>query len=102
MDDLTLFSDSRAQLNEAREASRCWLAAERHLTLKHPAARPRSTGGRFSYLGYRVSRSGIRPARAMLPRIRQRISKLVLSGDVERIERSVASYRGVVHFGEPM
>ncbi len=102
MDAVSLSSDSRAQLTEAHEASRRWLASERHLELKHPGARPRSTAGRFSYLGYRVSRSSIWPPRAILERIRQRISELVLSGGVERTECSVVSYRGVVRFGEPM
>ncbi len=44
----------------------------------------------------------LRPARAMLDRIRQRMSELVLSDDIERIERSVPSYRCVVRFDEPM
>ncbi len=102
MDDTALFSDSRSQLVEARHAAREWLAAERRLRLKKPEAAPRSTRGRFTYLGYRVSRAGIRPAEAMLARMRQRMTELLLEGDVETIERSVASYRGVVRFGEPL
>ena len=102
MDDAALFADSRAELTEAREEARRWLACKRRLQLKHPGAQPKSTVGRFTYLGYRVSRSGIRPAKAMLVRLRQRIAELVLAGDLERIERSVASYRGVVRFGEPL
>ncbi len=102
MDDAALFSNSRSRLTEAREAARRWLASQRRLKLKDPEAQPRSTAGRFTYLGYRVSRSGIRPTKTMLERLRHRITELVLSGDVERIERSVASYRGVVRFGEPV
>ncbi len=102
MDDTALFSDSRAQLVEARLAAREWLASERRLRLKRPEASPRSTRGRFTYLGYRVSRAGIRPADAMLARMRQRMTALMREGDDETIERSVASYRGVVRFGEPL
>ncbi len=94
-------SDSRAQLVEARGAAKQWLASERRLRLKRPDAAPRSSRGRFNYLGYRVSRAGIRPAPAMLDKMRRRITELVLEGDAETIERSVASYRGVVRFGEP-
>ncbi len=101
MDDTALFSDSRAQLVEARGAAKQWLASERRLRLKRPDAAPRSSHGRFNYLGYRVSRAGIRPAPAMLDKMRRRITELVLEGDAETIERSVASYRGVVRFGEP-
>ncbi len=38
----------------------------------------------------------------MLERMRRRVTRLLLEGDVESIERSVASYRGVVRFGEPL
>ena len=98
MDDLALFSDSRSELVEARLAAGEWLAAERRLRFKRPNARPRATRGRFTYLGYRVSRAGVRPTDAMLQRMRQRMAALLLTGDVEKIERSVASYRGVVGF----
>ncbi len=99
MDDAALFSDSRSELLDAREAAGDWLARHRRLALKDPRAEPRSTRRSFTYLGYRVSPAGIRPTREVLKRIERRITDLVLQGDVERIERSVASYRGVVNFG---
>ena len=102
MDDAALFADSRSQLVEAREAAAEWLATERRLRLKNPQTMPKATRGRFTYLGYRVSPAGIQPSRTMLERMRQRMTALVLAGDVERIERSVASYRGVVRFGEAL
>ncbi len=102
MDDAALFADSRSRLRDAREAVREWLATERRLALKRPRTEPKSTRGRFTYLGYRVSRAGIRPADAMLAKMRRRMTELMLEGDAESIERSVASYRGVVRFGEPL
>jgi len=101
MDDLTLVADSRSQLVEAREAVAEWLWAERRLRLKVPDRAPRSAQGHFDYLGYRVSRAGIRPRRELLRRMQARVSELVLRGPTEKVERSAASYRGVVGFGQP-
>jgi hypothetical protein len=95
MDDMTLLSDSRNQLEDARAAMAEWLGRERGLELKHPQAAVRDTGGRVTYLGYRVSRAGARPSTAMLVRMQRRIAELLVTGDAEAIEHSVASYRGV-------
>ncbi len=95
---MSLFHDSRAALEEARDAIAEWLWGERRLRLKRPGAEPRRTRGRFTSLGYRVSRGGIRPTRALVERMERRIRELVLRGDVERIERSLASYQGIVTF----
>ena len=96
MDDMTLFSDSRNVLMEARERAGEWLRTERRLHFKHPGAEPRSTTGHFTYLGYRVSRSGVEAAPKTLRKMKRRIAELVIRGDIESIERSVASYRGVL------
>jgi RNA-directed DNA polymerase len=98
MDDLALFSDSRAALEEARGEIGAWLGRERRLRLKHPQARVRSTRGRFTYLGYRVARAGVEPTREALRRMQRRVSELVLRGDAVSVRRSLASYRGVLTF----
>jgi hypothetical protein len=96
MDDMTLFSHSRAALEAARDGIAEWLWQERRLRLKRPKAEPKSTAQRFTYLGYRVSRAGLRPTNSMLRRLQWRISQHILHGDIEAIERSLASYRGVL------
>lgn len=101
MDDLTLASNSRQELVEAREAVAEWLWTKRRLRLKAPDRAPRSTRGHFDYLGYRVSRAGIRPRRELVKRMRDRMRELVLVGPDEKVERSAASYRGIVGFGQP-
>ena len=98
LDDITLFSDSRAQLVEARAQVARWLADERHQILKHPHASVRPTTSRFRYLGYRVSRKGIDPGRAPLRRMRQRLRWLALHESPEALGRSLASYRGLLGF----
>lgn len=98
MDDLTLFADSRSFLVEAREAVGEWLERERRLALKDPRAEPRSTAGRLTYLGHRVSRAGVAPTREGLRRMEERLRELVLRGDGERLERSLAAFRGVMGF----
>jgi hypothetical protein len=96
MDDLTLFSDSATELRRARAAVGEWLERERRLRLKEPRAAVRPTRGRFRYLGYRVSRGGIEPTPEALARMRRRIAEVVVEGDRERVERSVASYLGML------
>lgn len=96
MDDLTLFSDSAAELRRARTAVRDWLEMERHLRLKEPRAAVRPTRGRFRYLGFRIGRGGIEPTPEALARMRRRIAEVVVEGDRERVERSVASYLGML------
>ena len=99
MDDLALFDDSARQLERARDAAARWLEWERGLRLKVPAARPRSTRRRFTYLGYRLSRAGIAPRRAMIVRAQQGIAAVVRGGSRESVEQSIASYRGLLTFG---
>lgn len=101
MDDFTLFGNSRAALETARETIAEWLGRERHLRLKHPRAPVRSTKGRFTYLGYRVSRAGVGPSNQMLRRLEHRVTEQLLHGDAESLESCLASYRGVVAFVEP-
>ena len=97
MDDFTLLAESRELLLEAREAVREWLWNERRLELKAPHAQPRPTEGCFTYLGYRVSRTGVKPSHGMLRRMRQKLGLAVLRGGVD-LMRSVDSYRGLLTF----
>ncbi|MCP3961546.1 MAG: hypothetical protein GY719_27205 [bacterium] len=57
------------------------------------------TRGGFIYLGHRVTRAGARATDDILRRMQGRVTEVVLRGDVERIERSVASYRGLIELG---
>ena len=98
MDDITLFSDSRTQLIEARSQVARWLADERHQTLKHPQAPVRPTTTSFRYLGYRISRQGIDPGREPLRRMRRRLRWLALNDTPEALGRSLTSYRGLLGF----
>jgi len=99
MDDLALFADSAPSLEKARDAAREWLWKERHLNLKNPAARPRSTQRIFTYLGYRVSRAGAWPTLAIFRRMQRRLTGVMLRGKTQTLERSIASYRGILEFG---
>lgn len=96
MDDFVLMTDSAAQLEEARLAIAAWLAQHRRLQLKDPHAPVRPCDATLTYLGQRVSRRGVAPKRAAWRRFTRRVADLVLRGDVEAVERSVASFRGVL------
>lgn len=96
MDDMALFSDDRGELAAAREAITEWLGVNRKLRLKHPYAEPKDGGARFTYLGFRVSRRGIGPTRSALARMQQRIREQILRGHPESVQRTIASYRGVL------
>ena len=98
MDDFTLFADSRAKLEHARLAVIGWLRDERRLRLKRPHVAVRAASRTVDYLGYRVSRCCVKPRREVLQRMERRVSELVRIGDRRKIERSIASYRGVIDF----
>lgn len=99
MDDITLFADDRGRLEEAREACRVWLWAERRLHLKDPLAPVRSTRVPVTYLGWRVGRAGLEPSPSVLERAAARTARRVRAGDVEGVERSLASLAGILRFG---
>ncbi|MEE8524947.1 MAG: RNA-directed DNA polymerase [Thermoanaerobaculia bacterium] len=96
MDDVTLFADSRVDLEAARTAIARWLWRERRLRLKKPNAEVRSTRRRTLYLGHLVDRSQIRPGRRAARSARRRLADHLVRGRMERFERSLASYRGVL------
>ncbi|MEM7203297.1 MAG: RNA-directed DNA polymerase [Planctomycetota bacterium] len=96
MDDIAIFGDQAGALVNARDAAARWLAEERHLNFKHPRAPARSTRGVFGYLGCRVSRDRVTSSRRALTRFRQRLGALMIEGETEQIERSIASYAGLL------
>jgi len=95
MDDLVLFGDKPALLEEAREANRERLRRERGLELKRrldgvqPAAQP------ATYLGFRVSRAGVLPGPRAKRRLRERLSQADAI-EAGRLERTLVSYRGLL------
>ncbi|MBK8265075.1 MAG: group II intron reverse transcriptase domain-containing protein [Nannocystis sp.] len=101
MDDFVLMGDDASALERQREAIARWLAAERRLTLKDPGAVVRGCAAEVLYLGQRVSRVGWRPRGETMRRFERRVRGLVAAGDVEAVERSVASYRGVLGLRRP-
>ena len=95
MDDFTLCGDDRPALVEAREAIREWLRSERKLELKprHDAVQP--TAEPSTFLGYRVSRSGLLPGPKAKRRLKQRLRQVDALG-TERLARGLRAYRGVL------
>jgi hypothetical protein len=96
MDDVSLFSDSRSQLEEAREAIGEWLRQARRLRLKKPTAAVQPTRRQVLYLGHWVDTGQIRPGPTALRRARQRLAGHLAAGDDGCFERSLASYRGTL------
>ena len=97
-------------LEEAREAIREWLQRERHLQLNprhdavEPTEQPSTTGAPSAstptaqpgtFLGYRVSRSGLLPGPKAKRRLRQRLRQIDALGP-ERLARGLRAYRGVL------
>ena len=98
MDDITFFGDDRSGLIAARDRIRDWLRAERRLELKEPEARPRRTSERLSYLGYEVTRSGLRLGAKARGRIPARLS--AACSDPRRLADTLGSYAAAWRFGE--
>ena len=101
MDDFVLMDRDAAILERARESIAAWLWRERRLVLKNPEAPVRASTATVTYLGHRVNRAGVRPRRETVRRFEHRLTELVLRGDIETVERSVASYRGVLGLRRP-
>jgi hypothetical protein len=96
MDDITLFADDAATLRSAREAVRAWLLDERRLELKDPGAEPMRADRRFGYLGYEVTRAGLRLGHKARARLRQGLAAATATG---RLRAMLASYRAAWMFG---
>ena len=97
MDDLLLMADDEATLLRAREAVAVWLHTQRGLRLKDPAARPRDNRQPMTFLGYRVSRSGVAPSKKLRRNFRRNLRRAAESGP-EALRRTVSSYRGLLAF----
>ncbi len=97
MDDFVLFSNQREQLLEAQSAIECWLGRERGLLLnpKHRQIRPSREPATF--LGYRISRSGITASRKLRRRFERRVRQAADAGE-DKLELCLRSYRGVLLF----
>jgi RNA-directed DNA polymerase len=95
VDDIFVFGDGRAELRRWRAQIGDWLARERGLRLKHPAARILSCAGHLDALGWRIRREGLEPLPAMLRRIRRRVSEH-LHGELglESLRRSMMATLG--------
>lgn len=96
MDDITLFGDDPRALRAAREAIAAWLRDERRLELKDPAAEPMRADRRFGYLGYELTRAGLRLGRKARVRMRQALGALP---PPERLAAALAAYRAAWMFG---
>jgi hypothetical protein len=95
MDDLALFADDRSFLVDAREAIREWLRRERRLELKPKRDGIQPTAQPSTYLGYRISRSGVLPG----PQAKRRPKRGLREADAlggDRLRRSLSSYRGLL------
>ena len=99
MDDIAVFADEPARLVEVREFVADWLWRERRQRLKDPAAPVRSTRRPVVYLGQRVGRWRVEPTDAALARMGVRIGAAMRSPDPGKVERTIASYRGVLGLG---
>ncbi|MBI2372920.1 MAG: group II intron reverse transcriptase domain-containing protein [Deltaproteobacteria bacterium] len=92
MDDLTLFGNDAARLEEQTNEVRDWLAANRGLTLK-PGAGPRPSVEPTTFLGCLVSPEGARLSESLLARIGRKAARL--SNDPVRLERALGSWRAL-------
>ncbi|MCP4657709.1 MAG: hypothetical protein GY856_20065 [bacterium] len=95
MDDMTLFHDDATFLEDAREAMREWLRRERRLELKRRRDHVEPTSQPGTYLGFRVSRSGVLPGPKAKRRLKRRLREADSLG-IDRLARSLCSYRGML------
>jgi len=98
VDDFFLFGDRRADLRDWRQDIGEWLAEERGLRLKHPAAPVLSCRGHLDALGYRIDRDGWSARPRALRRLRRRVRAHVSGRARTDLRASVASTAGVVLF----
>lgn len=67
--------------------------------LKDRRAEPQRTDEAMAYLGYTITRAGVRPGPKARARLPARVRRALRSGDVARVQSSVASYAAVWRFG---
>jgi RNA-directed DNA polymerase len=99
MDDFVLFGQSTRSLYAARNRIAEWLARERGLLLKDPAARPLDNRLPTVFLGFRISRAGVGPGPKALRRLERKLPKFVDEGadalSPDHLERSLRAFRGM-------
>ncbi|MDX1655984.1 MAG: reverse transcriptase/maturase family protein, partial [Candidatus Competibacteraceae bacterium] len=94
MDDFSLFADNPRRLEQARERIARWLEQERRLHLNPKRQRVMPTTQPSIFLGYRVSRAGLRVG----PKAKRRLKRRLHEADslsTERLVRSLRAYRGM-------
>ncbi len=96
-DDMTLFGDDRDALERAAEAIAGWLAEHRRLSLKPSREGVAPAGQPSTYLGYRVSRAGLRPGRKARRRLARKLAQADRLG-TDRLVRSLRSYQAHLLF----
>ncbi len=95
MDDFVLFSDDLKKLEQAAVFIGEWLWQERGLRLKHSNAQVQPTRSPSTFLGFRISRSGIAPGPKAKRRLKQRLRQADAMGG-DRLARTLESYRGLL------
>lgn len=99
MDDFVQLDDRAERLIELREKVAEFLGVHYGLRLKVRGARVRATSEPAYWLGMRVSRGGVTPGRKQRRRMRAKLRQAARRG-AEALERSLASYRGVLLLDE--
>jgi RNA-directed DNA polymerase len=94
MDDFVLFGESTQGLCNARDRIAEWLARERALVLKDPAAHPLSNRLPAVFLGFRISRAGVGPGPKALHHLEREL-RHAEALDPNRLERSLRAFRGM-------
>ena len=97
MDDMVFFADEPATLRRWRGEVRDWLWEYRRLQLNVRKGHVRSSEFPQSYLGYRVTRQGHDLGPKAVRRFRRQLPGLA-AGDLRRMRRALASWRGTISF----
>ncbi len=98
LDDFTLFADDKAVLEQAHVAIADWLGTMRRLSLNPRRGRLVAAAEPSTYLGYRVSVSGLAPGKKTRRRMRANLRAAAERGP-EPLRCSLASYQSLVRFG---
>lgn len=94
VDDISMFSDDKNALLDARSRIMDWLGTHRSLRLNpkrwdvHPTHEP------LTYLGYRVSKAGFGPGPKMRRRIRNNL-RIAFARGPDALQRTLNAYRGL-------
>lgn len=98
MDDFTLFADDKGFLAFARATIAGWLMQQRRLSLNPKRQHIRPATEPSTFLGYRVTRAGLKPGEKMERRLVINVRRAASEGPAA-LARTVRSYRALVGFG---